>query len=272
MYKLLALDLDGTLLNEQKEISTRNKEILKKAQEKGCQVVLTTGRPLKAVAPYVKALELFGPDEYAITFNGGLVQRIATGEILGKTVLEFSDIEKIYPIFQELDLPLSVLSEGKVLELATSKNHPSIYAQLNPLLSYEQVDLEDLKPDAIYNKLVSATSAEVLDEKIPFIPNDLKENFGIMKSRDCLLEILPKGVSKAQGLELLGKHLGISLLEMIAFGDEENDLSMLEACGLGVVMANGSQKAKAAADFITLSNEEDGVAYAIEKFVLKGGN
>lgn len=272
MYKLLALDLDGTLLNEKKEISAKNKETLKKAQGQGCQIVLTTGRPLKAVSPYVENLELFGPNEYAITFNGGLVQRIATGEILGKTVLEFSDIQKVYPIFKDLDLPLSVLSEGRVLEFATSKNHPSIYPQLNPLLTYENVTLEDLDPTAIYNKLVSATEAEVLDEKIPFIPTDLKEKFGIMKSRTCLLEILPKEVSKARGLELLGERLGISLLEMMAFGDEENDLSMIEACGLGVVMANGSDKVKEAADFITLSNEEDGVAYAIEKFILKGGN
>lgn len=270
MYKLLALDLDGTLLNEKKVISKKNLATLKKVEDLGIKVVITTGRPLKGITPFIEMLGLTGKNEYAITFNGGLVQNL-DGDVLGKTVLEFSQIPKVYETFKKLDLPLSLLSEEKVLDLPTSKNHPSIYATLNPLLTYESWELENLSSHRIYNKFVSATEGKILDEKIPLIPEDLKEEFGIMKSRECLLEILPKEVSKANALKVLGDILNIQPEEIMAFGDEENDLSMIDY-GFGVVMENGNPKVKEHADFITLSNEEDGVAYAIEELILKGAN
>ncbi|MGX7199958.1 Cof-type HAD-IIB family hydrolase [Enterococcus nangangensis] len=269
MIKLLALDLDGTLLTDDKKISAKNIATLKKAQQAGIKVVITTGRPLRAIAPFVAALDLTSPEEYAITFNGGLVQQIATGKILGKNALDFEAIPAVYDAFKDLDLPLSVLSEEMVYEFPTSSSHPSIYAQLNPLLTYQDVALQDLTPTRIYNKFVSAADEKYLDAKIPLLPPALQEQFEIMKSRKVLLEILPKGVSKAQGLAILGTQLGISAAEMMSFGDEENDLSMIEWCGVGVAMANANPVVKAKANFISKSNQEDGVSYAIEKLIFQ---
>ncbi|WP_071130288.1 Cof-type HAD-IIB family hydrolase [Enterococcus timonensis] len=271
MIKLLALDLDGTLLNDEKKISVANKNALKKAQELGIKVVITTGRPLVAIQPFVEMLELRGPKEYAITFNGGLVQQIKTGKILAKTVLDVKKIPQVAEVFSQMNLPLSVVSEEKVFEFKTS-SHESIYKSLNPRLIYQNTTPEKLPEDRIYNKMVSAVSATILDQQLPRLPESLKSQFEIMKSRDCLLEILPKGVEKGRALAILGEQLNIQLSEMMSFGDEENDLSMIKACGIGVVMENGNPEVKKQADFITKSNQEDGVAFAIEKFILKGEN
>ncbi len=270
MIRLLALDLDGTLLTEEKIISEKNKEVLKKAEAKGVKVVITTGRPLQAVLPFIDALEQTEED-YAITFNGGLVQNVRTGEILAKKQMETEDILITEALFKEIGLPLSVIAGRTVYELNTAPQHPSIYQTLNPLLTYVPLESsQELPKDVTFNKMISAVATEYLDEKIPLIPATLKERFEIMKSRVCLLEILPKGVSKANGLKALGEKLGISSAEMMSFGDEENDRSMIEYAGMGVVMANGNPKMKEIANFVTKSNEEDGVAYAVEKFVLKG--
>lgn len=269
MIRLLALDLDGTLLTDEKTISAHNVDVLNKCRDRGIKVVITTGRPLKAIAPFVAALGLHDAGDYAITFNGGLVQQIITGDILGKNDLKQKDIKVAYDAFNKIDLPLSVLSNEMVYEFPTSTTHPSIYSELNPALTYENRDLDELSPDRIYNKMVSATDEGYLDEKIALLPDALNEKFEIMKSRKVLLEILPKGVSKAAGLEILGEHLGISRSEMMSFGDEENDLSMIEWCGVGVAMANSSQVILDAADFISRSNQDDGVAYAIEQLIFK---
>ena len=272
MIRLLALDLDGTLLTDEKTISAHNKDVLMRCKKAGIKVVITTGRPLKAIAPYVAALELNAADDYAITFNGGLVQQITTGAILGKIDLHPGDIADVYDAFKKVDLPLSVLSNEMVYELPTSTTHPSIYSELNPALTYDNRDLNALPTTRIFNKMVSATDETYLDAQIKKLPAELADHFEIMKSRKVSLEILPKGVSKAAGLAVLGEKLGIAQDEMMSFGDEANDLSMIEWCGVGVAMGNSSQVILDAADFISTTNQADGVAYAIEQLIFKEGN
>lgn len=114
MIKLVAIDLDGTLLNEQKLISDENKQALAQAKQQGVKIVLCTGRPLAAMAHYLQELGLVDEGDYSITFNGGLVQKNDTGEIMEKKVMEVSDIQRLYKLAQQLDLPLDVLSDNVV--------------------------------------------------------------------------------------------------------------------------------------------------------------
>ena len=110
---------------------------------------------------------------------------------------------------------------------------------------------------------------EFLDQQIEKIPAQFKADYEVIKTRSNLLEFMPKGVTKAFGLDHLAQYLGMTSDEVMALGDEENDLSMIEYAGMGVAMANAVEKVRQAADYITLSNEQDGVAKAVEKFVLK---
>ena len=109
MIKLVAIDLDGTLLTDDKRISQKNLTVLQKAKEQGVKVVLCTGRPLAAITPFIEQLGLNEPGDYSITFNGGLVQKNDTGEILSKSAMTLEDVQRISQLMIELDLPLDVL-------------------------------------------------------------------------------------------------------------------------------------------------------------------
>ena len=266
--KLIALDLDGTLLTSDKKISDRNLAALKEAQDKGVKVVLTTGRPLKAMDFFLHELGTDGrEDEYTITFNGGLVQR-NTGEILDKTVFSYDDVARIYEETDKLHIPLDAICEGLVYQIQSDQD--SLYAQFNPALTFESIDFSDLSSQQTYNKCVTAYAQEPLDAAIEQISPELFERYEIFKSREMLLEWSPKNVHKANGLEKLIAHLGIERSQVMACGDEANDLSMIEWAGLGVAMQNAVAIGKEAANVVTpMTNDEDAVAWAIEEYVLK---
>ena len=199
--KLIALDLDGTLLTSDKKISERNLAALKAAQAKGVKVVLTTGRPLKAMDFFLHELGTDGQeDEYTITFNGGLVQR-NTGEILDKTVFSYDDVARIYEETDKLHIPLDAICEGLVYQIQSDQD--SLYAQFNPALTFESIDFSDLSSQQTYNKCVTAYAQEPLDAAIEQISPELFERYEIFKSREMLLEWSPKNVHKANGLEKL---------------------------------------------------------------------
>lgn len=267
MIKLIAIDLDGTLLNNQKEITPYNKEVLQKAKAQGVKVVLCTGRPLRAIRPYLEELGLKDAGDYSITFNGGLVQKNDTGEILDKSALELSDIKRLIQMAQDLDLPLDVVSDEVVYVLPTSEENNSIYGSLNPLLDCHPITEEELAPDGLYNKAVVAFEQTFLDQQIAKIPQDIRDDYEVIKTREVLLEFMPKGVTKAYGCQLLGEHLGIKPEEMMAIGDEENDLPMIEFAGVGVAMDNAVPAVKSAANVLTASNEEDGVGKVVAEYL-----
>ena len=266
--KLIALDLDGTLLTTDKKLTERTKATLKAARDQGVKVVLTTGRPLKAMDFFLKELGTDGhDDEYTITFNGGLVQK-NTGEILDKTVFSIDDVSRIYEETEKLNIPLDAISEGIVYQIQSDQE--SLYAQFNPALTFIPTAFEDLSSQMTYNKCVTAFAQEPLDAAIANISSDLFNNYEIFKSRDMLLEWSPKNVHKATGLAKLIDHLGIDQSQVMACGDEANDLSMIEWAGLGVAMQNAVPEVKEVANVVTpMTNDEEAVAWAIEKYVLK---
>lgn len=269
LIKLIALDLDGTLLNSQKEISVANKEALKKASQAGVKVVITTGRPLPAVEPFLKELDLIGDDQYSLTFNGGLIQT-NTGKVIDQIGFGMEEVIKLREVTNQLGLPLDIVRGGDVYVLSSAVD--SLYPTCNPLLNYLPTEFSDLPVGVEFNKAITAVTQDYLDERIQDIPEELHEQFEIFKSRDIILEWSPKGVHKANGLEKLIAHLGLTRDQVMTCGDEENDFSMIEWAGLGVCMANGSDKVKAVANVVTpMTNDEDAVAWVVNKYVLSEG-
>ena len=266
--KLIALDLDGTLLTTDKKLTERTKEVLKAARDRGIKVVLTTGRPLKAMDFFLHELGTDGQeDEYTITFNGGLVQK-NTGEILDKTVFSIDDVVRLYEETEKLGLPLDAISEGTVYQIQSDQE--SLYAKFNPALTFVPVAFEELSSQMTYNTCVTAFAQEPLDAAIQQISPELFDQYEIFKSRELLLEWSPKNVHKATGLAKLIKHLGIDQSQVMACGDEANDLSMIEWAGLGVAMQNAVPAVKEVANVVTpMTNDEEAVAWAIEEYVLK---
>lgn len=275
LIKLVAIDLDGTLLDSKKEISARNKEALTQAKAAGVKIVICTGRPLAAIGIYLDALNLRDNGDYSITFNGGLVQKNDTGEIIEKSSLALENVHELYELAKSLNVPLDILSDGLVMQLSTTQEYESLYSQLNKLLTFESYEVAQLTTDRIYNKAVIAVDQAYLDEQIKKIPSLFYDRYEVIKTRSNLLEFMPKGITKAYGISLLARDLGIKQEEIMTIGDEENDVPMIEYAGLGVAMENAVAKVKGLADVITDTNDNDGVAQAVEKFVLeplRGGN
>lgn len=271
--KILALDLDGTLYNTEKIVTDANKEALAAAREKGVKVVITTGRPLRAIGNLLEELNLLDEEDYSITFNGGLIQR-NTGEILNKRSLNFDQIYQIQKALEAVGLPTDIISDGDVYSIPSKDGRHSQYCLANPMLNFIEVSsVDDLPTDIFYNKIVTVTDSDFLDQQIAKLSPRLFEDFEAFKSRDIIFEIMPNGIDKAFGLKLLCEYLGLDAKHVMAMGDEANDFSMLEWAGLGVAMANGVSGAKAAADAVTtLTNDESGVAEAVKRFILDEEN
>lgn len=270
--KLIALDMDGTLFNTQSTISEGDKEAVRRAARAGVEIVIATGRQYKGLP--IEQLADLGI-RYAITVNGAAIYRLPDGECLYEDCMSADFIVPIIKAIQEKDVLLDVFIKGESYT-QISKQHVldkmDIPEALRQSLKSTRVRLEDI---ADY---LSATDSAIQKGVANFYP--LPD--GSYKDRDALvsllsgysqitsvcggfhnLEFTKVGNSKGAALRRLARLLGISIEETAACGDSENDLDIIQAAGIGIAMANASEDVKNAADFVTLSNDECGVAHAI---------
>lgn len=266
-YKLLVLDLDGTLTNSKKEITRHTKETLIKAQEAGLKVVLASGRPTYGVAPLANELELQKYEGYILAYNGGEIIDWKTRELMYEKQLDSDLLPYLYRCAKENDFAIVTYENEYVLTEKPDDEYVLKEALLN-VMKIKKVDnfLEAVKHPITKCLIVGEPSRLALLEKEMY--EKLKDRMGVFRSEPYFLELVPKGINKAQSLSVLLEEIGMTKNEMIAIGDGFNDLSMIQYAGLGIAMENAQDVVKQAADFITLSNEEDGVAYAVEKFYL----
>ena len=256
MYKLIAVDMDGTLLKNDKTVSDRTKKTLKEAREKGVNVVIATGRPIDGVSRYLEELDMLGENDYVLSYNGGLVLKTKSREIISKIALTGADLHYLHKLSKELGVNIHAFSE--VYGLITPKNNIKIGIN----------DYSKIEDDHSIIKVMMIDEPEVLQKAVDNLPKEVYEKYTVVRSTPYFLEFLNKEVNKGTGVKLLADHLGVKQEEVMTFGDAENDLDMIVYAGMGVAMANGFEEVKEAANYITDSNEEDGVAKAIEKFVL----
>ena len=266
--KLVAIDLDGTLLNSKHEVSEENKQAIRKAKEQGVKIVLVTGRPLKAMLHILEACNLTEPGDIALTYNGGLVQWTETGESIRQITFVKEDALDIYQLSQDLELPCNFIDLDVVHAPPYPIGKPSLYPEVMHALPFMPIDMMNLPEEFPVNKIVYCWHPEELDQKIKEIPAIYRERYNLIKSRPQLLEFMPKSIDKGKGLDLLSEILDIKVSDMMAIGDQENDLAMVLRAGTGVAMENAIDLVKDAAQIITKTNDQHGVGYAIEKYVL----
>lgn len=267
MYKLIALDMDGTLLSSDKKVSKRNEAALKKAEEKGVKVVLASGRPLIGLNRYLHELDLVKGEDFVLSFNGGLVQNTKTKEVVSKITLKGSDLKYIYDISKDLNINIHAFHAKEGLITPKSSKYTIHEATLNGI-DFTIKDFHEVDDDDDIIKVMMIDPEEVLDPAIEKLPEEVYKKYSVFKSAPFFLEFTHKEVDKGLGLKKLSEHLGIKREEIIACGDAGNDLSMVKYAGLGVAMDNAIDEVKDAANFVTTSNDEDGVAKVIEKFIL----
>ena len=258
MIKLLALDMDGTLLNEAKEIPQAHIDAIHKAIDKGVKLVLCTGRPLFGVLPYYKKLGLDLENEYVIVNNGCSTHQTSDWGLVDWRELSKSDIEYLNDLAEKSDVQLTLFDEEHYFVLG---------GKPNPIVQY---DATLVFSDLTEISLEEATSGKYRMFQGMFLgtKEQTDERFSGVRSQPVIYEAMPLGTTKASALSRLAEILDIKPSEIMAMGDANNDIEMLEFAGLGIAMGNASDHVKSLADAVTSSNEENGVARAIEKYIL----
>ncbi|MEO3946854.1 Cof-type HAD-IIB family hydrolase [Gorillibacterium sp. CAU 1737] len=242
-YKLIALDMDGTVLNEDTQISEENRKWIHRAIEHGVTVMFATGRGLQSVQPYVQELGLVSP---MIASNGGEVWE-APGLLKTRHTMDPEWIRELVELARKHD----TWFWGYAVEGLFNKER-----WVEDLGSVEWLKFGYYYEDA---------------EVLKTIQEELQTSgrYELTNSHPFNIEVNPYGVSKESGLREVCELLGITLADCIAMGDSRNDLKMIRAAGLGVAMGNAQEEIKAAADYITLHHNEDGVAHVIRKFLFE---
>ena len=267
-YKLLVLDVDGTRLNDEREISKRTLAALLKVQQMGVRIVLASGRPTYGLMPLAKTLELGNYGGFVLSYNGCQIIKAQNGEILFE--------RRINPEM----LPY--------LEKKARKNGFAIFTYHDDTLITDSPDNEYIKNEALLNNLKIiredefSTAIDFAPCKCMLVSDKEKALIGLeqhwekrlagtldaFRSEPYFLEVVPCGVNKANTLGALLEHLGVTREEVIAVGDGVCDVTMLQLAGMGVAMGHSQDSVKVCADYVTASNEEDGVALAVEKLIL----
>lgn len=265
MYKLIAVDMDGTLLRKDDIISKRNKEVIRKLREKGIKVVLASGRPIHGLERYLEELDLVAEDEYVMSYNGSIVQNVKTKEVIAKNMLKGKDLHRLYELAQRLKIDLHAFS---VKGCITPKMnyYSQLEGKMNNIPVYE-VNFEEIAIDEDIIKIMYVGAPNEIDRVIKQLPETLYKDYNVVRSMPFFLEFLSRTSGKETGVKMLAECLDIAPHEVMCIGDAGNDVEMLQYAGLGVAMGNAFEEVKQIADYITKTNEEDGVAHAIEKFV-----
>ena len=268
MIKLVAIDMDGTLLNSKKELLEETKQYFKDFHKKETDtlLVLCTGRPESGIRPYLKDLGYLEENHYIISQNGANIYESRTGKRVMDAFLDSAAIQKWIELGKKHGI--SVMGAG-VDYYYCFDQEPTEWMEFDVKLVSGKLKRiptkESLNTD--FYKILLMGDEEQLNEFETFIPEEWRDEFYVVRSQKYLVEVLTKGVNKAFGLEKLAQKLNIEPSEIAAVGDAANDIEMLEYAGLAIAMGNASEEVKAIADIVTDTNENNGVIKAIDKLI-----
>lgn len=273
--KLVAIDLDGTLLTDDKQLPQANIDAIHQAIQAGVQVVICTGRTLPGVREIMAQLPFDGEDDFLILQNGSVTHRLHDLEIVDQVTLSrearevLMDFARVFDeegaqlvAFDQEGMMLVSQYEANELVVGDSK---ALNTPITPFTAEEFLAFEN------FNKAMVLAEPEILDAMKERLPSELFDHYSTVRSQPIIAEFLVKGVSKASSLKNLAKRLDIEAEHVMAIGDQLNDLEMIQWAGLGVAMGNAVARIKEVADVVTGSNEDAGVAQAIEKHILSKG-
>lgn len=273
--KMVGLDLDGTLLTDQKKITPRTKEVISEAIKRGIIILVATGRPWMGVP---EELREFPGMRYALTSNGARILDVQEGIVLEEHLLPQDSAKKVLEICGKYDTLQEIYFDGqgyapadKMARVDRYHKNPNMWEYMRktriPVANvFDLLERENRGVDK-----VQALFADMEERRTAWSELEREADLELVGSLKYNIEINAAGVNKGTGLVNLGRMLGIRREEIMACGDGDNDTIMLREVGVGVAMGNAEEQVKEAADHITLTNEEEGVAEAIEKFVLRGG-
>lgn len=262
-YKLMAVDIDGTLLNDEGKLSENTIKAIRMGVEKGLIFTIATGRPIQGVENINAVINLDLP---FITYNGAMVVMGKSRKILYEKSMSSIDAKNIISLGKKYGVNIMVWKNNSLF-VEKINQWVERYKKISTVEPVEVENLIDVAEGGV-TKILWYDYTEKISEYYKTVGSFLSGNVNYYTSQPFFLEFTDKQASKAIAMEKLGEYFGIDRKEMIAVGDGFNDLPMIEYAGLGVAMGNAPDEVKNKADFITLSNNHDGVAHVIHKFVL----
>ncbi|BBM35579.1 Cof-type HAD-IIB family hydrolase [Pseudoleptotrichia goodfellowii] len=269
-YKLIATDMDGTLLNDRHLISEGNVQAIKEVQKKGVKFVLASGRPSFAMLNYAKKLEMDKNEGYVLAFNGGQLINMSDGKVMFHEGLNKEDIEKVYNASKEIGLPM-VLYAGDTVYANGNSEYVQFEVNQCEMKFVEFKSLEELYGYGIKEttKCMIIGNGESVKKAEKYMKSKYEKDYFIAISAPIFLEIANKNINKGKTLKKLGEITGIDTSEMIAVGDSYNDAPLLEVVGMPVAVENAVPKIKEMSKFESTSNNNDALKTVIEEFFMK---
>ncbi|WMJ87734.1 Cof-type HAD-IIB family hydrolase [Anaerocolumna sp. MB42-C2] len=266
-YEILVLDIDGTLTNSKKEISDKTLDSIMRIQQRGHKVVLASGRPTPGVLPLANKLKLSEYNGFILSYNGAKIINCKNNETIYQKVLPGDIIPKLHTAASEYSVGIISYEDNCIITDSEIDEYMETEARINCIPIKKVNDFPSYINFDVNKCLMTGHSAKL--EKVEV---NMKEKFGqqlsVYRSEPFFLELMPQNIDKAYSLSKLLEYLGLSKDQMISCGDGFNDLSMIQYAGMGVAMANAQDIVKKAADYITLSNDKDGIAHVIKEFML----
>ena len=264
-YKMLVVDMDDTLLTDNHEISSENKEMLLKAQQMGVYVVLASGRPTSAMIEFAKELQCDVNNSFMISFNGSVITDLKEDKILFEYSLTKEQIHSLYDFSQQNNTHIITYIDGQII----SEKH-SEYIDIEKNITGLKLNIVSSFKDTVTTSAVKCILLEE-PEYLKGVESVLKAampDLSICMSKPFFLEAAPNGIDKGASIKILAEKLNIQQTEIIAVGNAGNDLTMVQYAGLGVWVDNVDAELRHFADVIVASNNNHGVAEVVRRFIL----
>ena len=262
--KMIAIDLDDTLLRDDTTVSAYTVETIQKARQKGIHIVIATGRMYGTAKPYGELLQL--GDIPMMLFGGGLIQTLESKRKIFSQPIPKEATEHVLSLAKKYGWTVQSYIDD-VLCVAVRNEYVKSYEDNIHCHAVEMGD-DFYYPQGLSDKLLALGPHDDLLQVKVLLEEEMGDSLSITFSKPTFLEIGPKGVSKGKCLQRLCSFYGITLDEVMAFGNGLNDISMIEAAGMGFAVSNAAEEVKKRATYMTASNNDDGVAKAIETYIL----
>lgn len=265
--KILVLDIDGTLTTSTKEISPETKRGLKMIQERGHIVMLASGRPTPGMLRYAKELELKKYGGYLLSYNGARIINCKTDEIVYQRTLPHNVIPALFSYAKSHNCGIISYEGNEVIAGNGIDSYIELEARINNMPVREVEHFADYITFDV-NKCLMTSAPKNTEVYVKELQKKFGDILSIYRSEPFFIEIMPQNVDKAASLEHMLKLVGLKREDAICCGDGYNDITMIAYAGVGVAMANARDEVKAVADYVTKSNDEDGLVDVINKFIL----
>ena len=267
-YRIIALDLDGTLTNSKKEIPEATLHALLDIQEKGYKVVLASGRPTPGIRHLAAKLQLDKYGSYILSYNGGQITECRTNRVVYEKMLPREIVPELFAFAKAHHIGLSTYTDDCIITGTVIDRFMEKESAINGLPIRFVPNFTEYVDFDINKCLITAEPDYLASIEIKL--NEIyKTDFNIYRSEPFFLEFMPKNIDKAHGLNILLSHIGFTPEQLICCGDGFNDITMIEFAGLGIAMENAQERVKSVADYITRSNDDNGILHVIEKFIWK---